>query len=71
MTYTYAVLEVSAACHAEIRAKLEAAGYQHVFHRHDDREVIDMHGIALAAEPAPTTANDQPRQIVNRLTAAE
>ena len=50
MTYTYAILKVSHAAYEEIKAKLEAAGYQDQFH--DDRDgdgiVIDMHGIALA-----------------------
>lgn len=49
-THTYAILKVSHATYEEIRAKLEAAGYQDQFH--DDRDgdgiVIDMHGIALA-----------------------
>lgn len=48
-THTYAILEVSETAYEEIKAKLEAAGYQHAFH--EDREhgvVIDMHGIALA-----------------------
>lgn len=49
MTHTYALLEVSPAVHAEIRAKLRAAGYEHAFHREDDREVIDMHGIGVVA----------------------
>lgn len=44
---TYAILEVSPEVYAEIRAKLEAAGYEHALHREDDGEVIDMHGIAL------------------------
>lgn len=46
MSHTYAILEVSPAVYAEVRGKLEAAGYQHAF----DRDVIDMHGIALRAE---------------------
>jgi hypothetical protein len=45
-THTYAVLVVSEATYAEIKARLEAAEYQHAFH--DD--VIDMHGIAIKAE---------------------
>lgn len=50
-TYTYAVLEVSKAAYDEIRAKLEAAGYQHAFHSDSDHpELIDMNGIALAPE---------------------
>ena len=47
---SYDVLEVSAACYAEIRGKLEAAGYQHAFHEDREGEVIDLHGIALQAE---------------------
>lgn len=55
MSYTYATLEVSPEAYAEIRAKLEAAGYEHAIHRYDDHEVIDMHGIALC------TGNEPPR----------
>jgi hypothetical protein len=50
MTYTYAILEISAAAYNEIRKKLEAAGYSDQFHEDDGREVIDMHGIAIAEE---------------------
>lgn len=50
-TYTYVVLEISAAAYAEIRAKLQAAWYAHAFHNSDGREVIDMHGIAVAPIP--------------------
>lgn len=55
MTYTYAVLEISKRAYAEIRAKLDNAGYQHAFHKDGEREVIDMVGIALKArrEMAP------------------
>ena len=53
MTYTYAILEVSAAAYDEIRGALEAAGYQDAFHDDGDGyEVIDMHGIALRRDPA-------------------
>lgn len=45
-THTYAILEISAGAYAEIRALLDAAGYQHAFH--DD--VVDMHGIAVRAK---------------------
>lgn len=51
-THTYAKLEVSAAAYTEIRAKLEAAGYEHAFH---EDGLIDMHGIALAPDPADVT----------------
>ena len=51
MTYTYAVLCVSPATYAEIRAKLDAAGYAHTFHTNEGTEILDMHGIALQAEP--------------------
>lgn len=42
-THTYAILEVSPAAYDEIRAKLEAAGYEHAFHD----GLVDMHGLAL------------------------
>jgi hypothetical protein len=51
MTHTYAILKVSPAAYAEIREKLEAAGYQDQFHGEGDGERIDMHGIAIQAEP--------------------
>lgn len=60
MTHTYALLEVSPAVHAEIRAKLQAAGYEHAFHREDDREVIDMHGIGVVAVPPETRSEPPP-----------
>lgn len=49
-THTYSILEVSAAAYAEIRAKLEEAGYAHAFHDERDGEVVDMHGIALCEQ---------------------
>jgi hypothetical protein len=49
-TYSYVVLEVSAAAYREIGEALQAAGYQHVFHQEGSRLLIDMHGIALAAK---------------------
>ena len=47
--HTYAILEVAPEAYAEIRAKLEAAGYSDQFHHEDDAECIDMHGIAVRA----------------------
>lgn len=48
MTYTYVTLEVSHAAYVEIKAKLEAAGYQDQFHEDtEDGVLIDMHGLAL------------------------
>lgn len=47
MTRTYAILEVSPEAYQEIREKLAAAGYEDQFHGN----VIDMHGIAVKAEP--------------------
>lgn len=49
-TYTYAILDVSRECYQEIRAKLEAAGYQQAFHQDGAHTVIDMRGIALRME---------------------
>lgn len=50
MTHTFVVLDVSPACYAEIRARLEAVEYQHTFTESDGKPVIDMHGIALRSE---------------------
>jgi hypothetical protein len=54
VTYTYATLEVSQACYDEIKAKLEAAGYQDQFHKGTGAArghvLIDMHGIALVTK---------------------
>lgn len=47
MTHTYALLDVSRATFTEVARLLRAAAYHHSF----DRDVIDMHGIALRAEP--------------------
>lgn len=54
MTYTYAVLHVSPFVYDEIRGLLKARGYSHAFRRDSDGEVIDMHGIALQREEAPS-----------------
>lgn len=51
-TRTYAILEVSPEIYDQIRKQLEAAGYEHAFHKEGDKEVIDMHGIALKAQNA-------------------
>jgi hypothetical protein len=56
MTYTYAILDVSPAAYAEIRAKLAAVGYGHSFHKDGKDEVIDMRGIALRQQPEPGVA---------------
>jgi hypothetical protein len=45
MTYTYSLLEVSAAIYEEISSKLLAAGYEHAINQKGE---IDMHGIALS-----------------------
>ena len=58
MTYTYAVLEVSPAARAEIKAKLSAAGYQHAI----DGDTIDMHGIALEPETETTEQKESRRR---------
>lgn len=52
-THTYAVLEISPSAYAEIAAKLRQAEYTHAFQRDGGRELIDMHGIALAIEGPP------------------
>lgn len=47
-THTYAELRVSEEAYDEIRALLEAAGYQHAFM---EDGAIDMHGIGLTKPP--------------------
>jgi hypothetical protein len=55
-THTYAVLEISKAAYKEIRDKLAKAGYDHAFNSDSEhKEVIDMHGIALAVTPRKRT----------------
>ncbi len=52
-THTYALLAISEAAYEEIRAKLEAAGYQDQFHPNPDAPaspIIDMHGLAVVPE---------------------
>jgi hypothetical protein len=44
MSYTYALLEVSAGTYQEIARKLKKAGYDHAFNADG---AIDMHGIAV------------------------
>ena len=56
VTYTYAILRISRAAYAEIRAALADAGYEHAFHEDDDGERIDMHGIAVQADPEDAEA---------------
>lgn len=50
-THTYVTLPLSPSAFAEIKEKLEAAGYQHAFDTDkDDGLVIDMHGLAVIEE---------------------
>lgn len=51
-THTYVELDLSPAAYDEIRAKLEAAGYDHCFIRGE--ETIDMHGLAVTRGDTPT-----------------
>jgi hypothetical protein len=57
MSYTFALMDVSPATYAEIRAKLVEAQYDHAFHKDEGRDVLDLQGIALreqSADPAAT-----------------
>jgi hypothetical protein len=52
-THTYATLEVSESTCDEIKSKLEAAGYHHLFIKNDEAPalpLISMQGIALKHE---------------------
>lgn len=55
-THTYSNLAISPAAYAEIRSKLEAAGYDHVFMKNGD---IDMSGIGLSAEETKTPEKEK------------
>ena len=61
MTYTYVILEISKAAYVEIKDKLHKAGYDHTFHEDEGRIVIDMAGIALAAEVVPNETKRKTR----------
>lgn len=51
MSYTYAILDVSADTFREIQQKLEAAGYLHAFKQDADGTlIIDLHGVAIRDE---------------------
>lgn len=51
MTHTYAILEISQSAFDEIKAKLEAAGYQHAFEPNlQDAVLIHTHSIALKSD---------------------
>lgn len=62
MTHTYAVLDISRVAYDEIRRKLEVAGYQHAF----DGDIIDMHGIALAAPDRCASVAEMARALFDR-----
>ena len=52
-THTYALLPISAAAYAEIREKLQQAGYDHQINHPGPGqayEALDMHGLALVRE---------------------
>lgn len=60
MSHTYALLPISAAAYAEIRAKLVEAGYAHAFNiDRDVGECIDMHGIAVHIDASATTPAEE------------
>ena len=63
-THTYAVLEISPAAFLEIADKLREAGYHHCFVETGEC-VIDMHGIALAADSPKST----PQTLLDALQA--
>ncbi len=54
MTHTYAILEVSESAWSEVSSKLKDAGHAHALLD----GLIDMHGIALKAEPLPTISDE-------------
>ncbi len=51
-TRSYVILKIPSAHFAFVQQRLLEAGYHQAFHTQSDgRLVIDMHGIALAAQP--------------------
>lgn len=53
-THTYVTMEVSAKAYDEIKQKLLDAGYDHaITGQGREKDVIDMHGIALQREAPP------------------
>jgi hypothetical protein len=49
-THPFVILDLSPAAYAEIRKKLDDAGYSHTFLTSDGRDVIYMQGLAVASE---------------------
>lgn len=47
-THSFTVLDLSPAAFDEIKSKLLAAGYNHVFVQVSDKLVIDMNGLAVS-----------------------
>jgi hypothetical protein len=70
-THTFVVLEISQAAFDEIKAKLEAAGYQHAFNEDEDGLKIDMQGIAVAAEKPPVKVQDMSPCVCDRPQSVE
>lgn len=56
MTRTFALLEVSPSTFVEVSGKLRDAEYDHAFHVVGGRDVVDMHGIALAIDQSVAAA---------------
>lgn len=67
-THTYVIMKVNPDSYAEIRLKLEKADYHHAIHdtNGEDGVVLDMHGIALAAEPGDPSKLNKARQLVDK-----
>lgn len=57
VTYTFVELALSKAAYDEIAGKLRAAGYDQAF---GDDGLIDMHGLAVSAEPAQEARHVRP-----------
>jgi hypothetical protein len=55
-THTYVILPISQRAFDEIAEKLRKAKYEHAFQNEKGGFVIDMHGIALQAEPESAPA---------------
>lgn len=49
-THTFVILDLSPSAYREIAETLKIADYGHCFNKDGQRELIDMHGIAVAQE---------------------
>jgi len=55
-THTYMILRISKEAFEEIKEKLRRAGYANQFHEQNGEVVVDLRGIAVAAQKEKSTS---------------